>query len=190
MGYFKPLRRKFGVLTLIVTTWLAFDWCASYARTHTSLFISHVHSHIWLESNRGMVELWYFQHTETPGGFVNDLVGTIHYMFIVGPLTALSSYLLLSKLKTPNAGQSPSARRININPERQPIFSNDDIGFYLILFGIIFPPTLGYLEHIVDCYRFGANNPYFVPWFAVVATYFAIISIVAGIVVLIRVRRN
>lgn len=94
--FFKPWRRKIGVLTLVIACVLAMRWAASYGHGEQFIFIIS-----GFESKNGYVHLVRYDRTQSvqAGKSVYLDTGALNlpYLSIVIPLTLLSAYLLLSK---------------------------------------------------------------------------------------------
>lgn len=106
-GYFKPLRRKIGVLTLVLACVFAIGWIDSLTQFRSLYFVDWKRSVIWQALSRDAklaVEGKRFDHTNSPTFLYNNGpvethvdLGGVPYSSIVIPLTLLSAYLLLSK---------------------------------------------------------------------------------------------
>ena len=109
--FFKPWRRKFGVVTLVMACGLAILWFRSQTKMDSLSFrVGNEHHRLSSSRNYGLAwEIWIWDDGNTK--YVQD--GQYSHAAIVIPLTLLSALLLLSK---PRTKPSPGTEREIIPP--------------------------------------------------------------------------
>ena len=94
--YFKPLRRKIGVCTLVIACVFAAGWVRSlYVEDNFTFLGVHCYSSRW--------GLSLTIENVKSGGFLKEAIGlpTMKYPFVAIPLMLVSLWLLLSKAQVP-----------------------------------------------------------------------------------------